>query len=272
MKRAKFLALIVVTLALLAAANIANAQSPSGTITIQPENRCSPYNRDAYPYPQSVENGIIARMGGRIYGPYTGQTFSSPCEPGQPAVRASVYPGSLTIRWNGIPSGTAGGLGFAAPVQQKGDTMAMWIGRSIEEVGGPYSFGAEFLTSDFSSYCLASSVRPVVGELLGHHEKGKTILLESRWNMARTVKCLGLVDVSKRQARSAQSTAGKWGSRRYLAVRQGPSALSFLMYIPNESTSLRASIERVRRLRCQGTARAKSLGFKLNTHEFPFII
>ncbi len=40
---------------------------------------------------------------------------------------------------------------------------------------------------------------------------------------------LGAVDISMKQARSAQAKAGKWGSRRYLAVRQGPSALSFLM-------------------------------------------
>ncbi len=32
---------------------------------------------------------------------------------------------------------------------------------------------------------------------------------------------LGVVDISMKQARSAQSKAGKWGIRRYLAVRPG---------------------------------------------------
>ena len=54
-----------------------HAQEPSPSIIIKPENRCSPYNRDHYPYPQSVEDGIIARMGGRIYSPYTGESFTS---------------------------------------------------------------------------------------------------------------------------------------------------------------------------------------------------
>ena len=32
--------------------------------------------RTAIPYSQSVEAQIVARLGGRIYGPYTGTTFS----------------------------------------------------------------------------------------------------------------------------------------------------------------------------------------------------
>ena len=46
-------------------------------LVVAPENRCSPYDSDSYPYSQSVEGQIVARMGGRIYGPYTGTTFSS---------------------------------------------------------------------------------------------------------------------------------------------------------------------------------------------------
>ena len=46
-------------------------------LTVAPEHRCTPYEREAYPYPQSVETHIIAGMGGRIYGPYTGRTFAS---------------------------------------------------------------------------------------------------------------------------------------------------------------------------------------------------
>ena len=46
-------------------------------LTVAPEHRCSAYDRDDYPYPQSVERDIVARMGGRIYGPYTGRHFLS---------------------------------------------------------------------------------------------------------------------------------------------------------------------------------------------------
>ena len=49
-------------------------------LTVAPENRCSDYSKGHYPYRQSVELGIINRMGGRIYGPYTGRTFSDRSE------------------------------------------------------------------------------------------------------------------------------------------------------------------------------------------------
>ena len=47
------------------------------TLVVAPENRCSPYEADSYPYSQSVEPRIVTAMGGRIYGPYTGTTFGS---------------------------------------------------------------------------------------------------------------------------------------------------------------------------------------------------
>ena len=46
-------------------------------LTVAAEHRCSPYDADDYPYSQSVEPRIVADMGGIIYGPYTGRTFSS---------------------------------------------------------------------------------------------------------------------------------------------------------------------------------------------------
>lgn len=47
-------------------------------LTIAPENRCSPFDRDAqYPYRQSGEDKVIALMQGQIYGPYTGRYFDS---------------------------------------------------------------------------------------------------------------------------------------------------------------------------------------------------
>lgn len=47
-------------------------------LVVAREHRCSPYDSDDYPYPQSVEAKIISNMGGRIYGPYTGTIFGSP--------------------------------------------------------------------------------------------------------------------------------------------------------------------------------------------------
>ena len=45
-------------------------------LEIAPEDRCSPYDADDYPYPPSVEHGIVEALGG-IYGPYTGTWFES---------------------------------------------------------------------------------------------------------------------------------------------------------------------------------------------------
>ena len=45
-------------------------------LVIAPENRCSPYDSDDYPYSQSVEAKVVNAQGG-IYGPYTGTWFSS---------------------------------------------------------------------------------------------------------------------------------------------------------------------------------------------------
>ncbi len=46
-------------------------------IRVAPENRCAPYNRSDYSYPQSVELAIINAAGGEICSPYTGQCFAS---------------------------------------------------------------------------------------------------------------------------------------------------------------------------------------------------
>ena len=58
------------------------AQSAAAAETWQglpvfPEHRCAPYDRDDYPYSQSVEARIVAGMGGRVYGSYTGRYFAS---------------------------------------------------------------------------------------------------------------------------------------------------------------------------------------------------
>jgi len=48
------------------------------SLVVAPENRCAPYDKKKqYPYPPSVELDIIRQLGGRIYGPYSGTTFSS---------------------------------------------------------------------------------------------------------------------------------------------------------------------------------------------------
>lgn len=56
---------------------VRQALTTLSTLVVAPENRCSPYDSDSYPYSQSVEAQIVSRMGGRIYGPYTGTTFGS---------------------------------------------------------------------------------------------------------------------------------------------------------------------------------------------------
>ncbi len=60
-----------------AGGGVSQAMITLSSLVVAPENRCSPYDSDSYPYSQSVESQIVARMGGRIYGPYTGTTFSS---------------------------------------------------------------------------------------------------------------------------------------------------------------------------------------------------
>ena len=45
-------------------------------ITVAPEDRCSPYDSDDYPYSPSVEPKIVDAQGG-TYGPYTGTWFES---------------------------------------------------------------------------------------------------------------------------------------------------------------------------------------------------
>jgi hypothetical protein len=48
---------------------------------VEPENRCTPYDKKKqYPYSQSVEDEIVASMGGYIYGPYTSSYFDSDSE------------------------------------------------------------------------------------------------------------------------------------------------------------------------------------------------
>ena len=46
-------------------------------LVIAPEHRCTPYDRDDYRYSQSVEAEIVATMGGRVYGPYSGRHYST---------------------------------------------------------------------------------------------------------------------------------------------------------------------------------------------------
>ena len=72
--RSSFSLRAVVTAVLLALAGPTGAESWRG-LTVAPEHRCAPYDRDDYLHPQSVERDIIEHMGGRIYGPYTGTQF-----------------------------------------------------------------------------------------------------------------------------------------------------------------------------------------------------
>ena len=88
MDRARDAALAVMVLAILGAGLhaifgdfTAHRKAAAGEtwrgLVVAPEHRCLPYERTDYTYPQSVEAQIVAAMGGRIYGPYTGRTFAS---------------------------------------------------------------------------------------------------------------------------------------------------------------------------------------------------
>ena len=66
-----------VTVMALTTAETVKAEGTWRGLIAAPEHRCAPYDRDNYPYSQSVETRIIAGMGGRVYGPYTGRHFAS---------------------------------------------------------------------------------------------------------------------------------------------------------------------------------------------------
>ena len=66
--------LILLLIAGLVVAIKALADETFRGLPIEPENRCSPYDKKSmYPYPQSIELEIIDRQG--LYGPYTGTHF-----------------------------------------------------------------------------------------------------------------------------------------------------------------------------------------------------
>ena len=44
-------------------------------LVVAPEDRCSPYDSDDYPYSQSVEQRVVEQLNGLVYGPYTGTHF-----------------------------------------------------------------------------------------------------------------------------------------------------------------------------------------------------
>lgn len=68
---------IVLVLCMMLSAITAFAQQEMWNgLVVERENRCAPYNKkEQYPYPQSVEDTIVANMGGRVYGPYTGRYY-----------------------------------------------------------------------------------------------------------------------------------------------------------------------------------------------------
>ncbi len=74
-------AIALAVLALVAAGTTGHGQAFAAEswrgLVVAPENRCAPYNRSDYRYSQSVEAEIVATMGGRIYGPYTGRHYRS---------------------------------------------------------------------------------------------------------------------------------------------------------------------------------------------------
>ena len=77
-QRVKAICLLVVLAVLFA--KPASAQDAPDTwrgLVVAPEHRCSPYDKERdYPYPQSIEQDVVRRLGG-VYGPYTDTCFAS---------------------------------------------------------------------------------------------------------------------------------------------------------------------------------------------------
>ena len=71
------LGLLAAGISLAAGGQTLGAEQEWRGLVVAPENRCAPYRSNDYPYPQSVELQLIAEMGGKVYGPYTGRYFSS---------------------------------------------------------------------------------------------------------------------------------------------------------------------------------------------------
>ena len=71
------LAAIAIVAAVIADNGHASGADTWNDLAVAPEHRCSPYDRSDYRYPRSVEPAIVASMGGRIYGPYTGRHYRS---------------------------------------------------------------------------------------------------------------------------------------------------------------------------------------------------
>jgi len=68
----------ILSIALLSLSFQSHALEQWRGLTVEPENRCSEYNKKRdYHYSQSVEDIIVQRMGGKVYGPYTGRYFKS---------------------------------------------------------------------------------------------------------------------------------------------------------------------------------------------------
>ena len=63
----------------LPASDTEHAQTSWRGLVVAPEQRCAPYDADDYRYPQSVEDRIVAELGG-VYAPYTGRWFASDSE------------------------------------------------------------------------------------------------------------------------------------------------------------------------------------------------
>ena len=68
---------MVASFAVSAFAFAADADTWRG-IRVAEEHRCSNYERSDYRYPSSIESSIISSQTGKVYGPYTGRTFSDP--------------------------------------------------------------------------------------------------------------------------------------------------------------------------------------------------
>lgn len=72
--RSTWMSVLMLIILLLAPALDSRLEETWRGLTVAHESRCSTYDPDDYPYPQSVEDQVILETGG-VYSPYTGEWF-----------------------------------------------------------------------------------------------------------------------------------------------------------------------------------------------------
>ena len=142
-------------------------------LVIAEEERCAPYDSRDYSYPQSLEDGIISRLGG-LYSPYTGECFASKTETDIEHIvaRSEAHDSGLCSADDATRrrfSQDLTNLTLASPLlnRQKGDKdvaewlpgrNACWFVSAVIDVRRKYSLTIDRLEADAIDRVLAACV------------------------------------------------------------------------------------------------------------------